>query len=151
MESAQTKEMILVVDNDERILEIMRARMLANAYGCLTAITGGQGLALFDEQRIDLVITDMNMPGCDGISFTEELRRRSDVPIIMMTAYPLSYQAVPTKFRRVCLFAKPFPWEGMLQRIRLEIDGSHTDSIGPSVTKPERKGISEGIRNYPRA
>ena len=81
---------ILVVDDDESVRFVMR-RVLRNLDGgceVVTASSGGEALDRVGEGTFDLVITDLRMPGIDGIRLTEALRARDARPtIVWMTAY----------------------------------------------------------------
>ena len=77
---------ILLVDDDPMITEPL-ARALGEAgYGVRTAYTGPAGLALALSERPALVVLDVMLPEMDGWQVCQELRRRSTVPILMLTA-----------------------------------------------------------------
>ena len=78
---------ILIIDNDGGMVAAISTRLESMGYRCVTAGTGGQGIAIFREQTIDLVITDLNMPAGDGITLTRTLRETSEVPIIIITGF----------------------------------------------------------------
>ena len=77
---------ILVIDDEPKIAELCRDYLAAAGYAVLTAGDGPQGLALARRDRPDLVVLDLMLPGMDGLDVCRELRRDSDVPIIMLTA-----------------------------------------------------------------
>ena len=85
---------ILVVDDTiltQRLLEVMLRRV---NHSTLTALNGLEALACLEETTVDLIITDINMPEMDGISFLDALRndsRHKDLPVIVMTANGLPY------------------------------------------------------------
>ncbi len=80
---------ILVVD-DEPVTQLMLGMMLQrNDYTVITAIDGKDALAHLATQKVDLVITDVNMPKMDGLTMLQQLRadkRFEHLPIIMFTA-----------------------------------------------------------------
>ena len=81
---------ILVVDDDERVLFVLRRALLAfqNEYEIVTASDGRQALNKAEEIPFDLVITDLKMPGVDGISLTQAIRDlNSGTVVIWITAY----------------------------------------------------------------
>ena len=77
---------ILIVDDEPQIVEICRDYLKAAGYETVTASNGVQGLSLARREKPDLVVLDLMMPEMNGLDFTREIRRESDVPIIMLTA-----------------------------------------------------------------
>ncbi len=77
---------VLVVDDMDMVLGIVR--ILLEKFGCrvATANSAKDGLLILEEQPIDLIVTDVMMPECDGIAFLREVRQRTtDVPVVLMT------------------------------------------------------------------
>ncbi|MBK8048444.1 MAG: response regulator transcription factor [Anaerolineales bacterium] len=79
-------ELILVVDDEPRIVKLARDYLERAGFRVAEAGDGPGALALARQQRPDLVVLDLNLPGMDGLEVCKALRRTSDVPIIMMTA-----------------------------------------------------------------
>ncbi len=77
---------ILIVDDEPQIVEICRDYLKAAGYETVTANNGSQALALARREKPDLIVLDLMMPEMDGLDVTREIRRASDVPIIMLTA-----------------------------------------------------------------
>jgi DNA-binding response OmpR family regulator len=77
---------ILVVDDEPKIAEICQDYLKAGGYDVLTAKTGLEGLSAARREKPDLVVLDLMLPEMDGLDVCRELRRESDVPIIMLTA-----------------------------------------------------------------
>lgn len=77
---------ILVADDDERILRLLSDYLIFNKYEVVTAIDGEKALEKFKEIDFDLVILDVMMPIYDGWIVCKEIRKQSQVPIIMLTA-----------------------------------------------------------------
>ncbi len=77
---------ILLVDDEIEILEICRDYLKASGYDVVTAKNGMQGLSYAKKEKPDLIVTDLMMPEMDGIDLTHNIRKESDVPIIMLTA-----------------------------------------------------------------
>ncbi|MBI3359707.1 MAG: response regulator transcription factor [Chloroflexi bacterium] len=77
---------ILVVDDEPEIVRLVRAYLERAGFVVVTAGEGRQALAVFRYERPNLVILDLNLPGMDGLDVCREMRRASDVPIIMLTA-----------------------------------------------------------------
>ncbi|MCE3226849.1 MAG: putative response regulator receiver protein [Bacteroidetes bacterium] len=80
---------ILVIDDSESIREVITVGLQSSGYNVIKGINGADGLEqLRQSQGIDLVITDLNMPVMDGISFVKEVRKDANyrfLPIIVLT------------------------------------------------------------------
>ena len=80
------KEKILVVDDEASIRRILETRLSMIGYDVVTAGDGEEALETFRKAEPDLVVLDVMMPKLDGYGVCQELRKESDVPIIMLTA-----------------------------------------------------------------
>jgi len=77
---------ILAVDDDERIVNFLRAKLKALGYEVLTAGNGLEGLEQAQAQEPDLIVLDLLMPKMDGLEMLKVLRSFSAVPVIILTA-----------------------------------------------------------------
>ncbi|MFZ0544103.1 MAG: response regulator [Candidatus Promineifilaceae bacterium] len=103
---------VLVVDDailTQRLLEVMLRRI---NHKTIQALNGLEALARLKDNAVDLVITDINMPEMDGLSFLDELRADSshkNLPVIVMTASGLPYiPQMVTKKGATIFLAQPF-------------------------------------------
>ncbi|MBO2519182.1 MULTISPECIES: response regulator transcription factor [Limnochorda] len=80
------KERILVVDDEPSILELVRFALERDGFEVVTAADGEVALREFRNRPADLVILDLMLPGKDGFEVFRELRKESQVPVIMLTA-----------------------------------------------------------------
>ncbi|HQC53501.1 MAG TPA: response regulator, partial [Lentisphaeria bacterium] len=81
------KPTILIIDDERNTREGIKLA-LEDKYNVLLAEDGLRGLAILKEKKVDIVLTDLRMPGLDGMDFTREVSSREDHPlIIMLTAY----------------------------------------------------------------
>lgn len=83
------KESILVVDDEEDILELIRYNLSREGYGVLLATTGEEALRLVKNDSPDLMVLDLMLPGVDGLEVTRRIRRQAkggSIPIVMLTA-----------------------------------------------------------------
>ncbi|MBI2831790.1 MAG: response regulator, partial [Chloroflexi bacterium] len=80
------KSRILVVDDDLDLLRIVTRTLELEGYEASPAAGGKFGLALFQEQKPDLVILDIMMPDIDGYQVLKQIREHSNVPVIILTA-----------------------------------------------------------------
>lgn len=79
-------EKILVVDDEASIRRILETRLSMIGYEVITAKNGEEALVLFHTEYPSLVVLDVMMPKLDGYGVCQELRKESDIPIIMLTA-----------------------------------------------------------------
>lgn len=79
-------DLILVVDDEAKIVKLAQDYLEKNGYRVTSAGDGKTALAAFRQQKPDLVVLDLNLPGMDGLEVCRAIRRESDAPIIMLTA-----------------------------------------------------------------
>ncbi len=80
------KGKILVVDDEKKMVDLVRAYLERDGYQVVEAADGRQALEVFHRTLPDLLILDLMLPEIDGLEVCREIRRTSDVPIIMLTA-----------------------------------------------------------------
>jgi two-component system NtrC family response regulator len=86
---------VLIVDDERNYLLVLEALLSEEGYQVITAEGALRGLECLDENELDVVITDMKMPGMDGMDFMERVQlRQPDLPVIMMTAFGSVEKAV---------------------------------------------------------
>jgi len=81
-----TGKKILVVDDEKKLADLLKAYLEHEGYRVLQASDGVQALAKFESEKPDLVVLDVMMPRIDGLETCQRIRKKSDVPIIMLTA-----------------------------------------------------------------
>lgn len=77
---------ILIVDDEPKILEIVQSYLTKNNYQPFMAQTGQEALEIFDREKISLVVLDLMLPDLSGEQICREIRKKSAVPVIIMTA-----------------------------------------------------------------
>ncbi len=77
---------ILVVDDEPKIVQLVRDYLERAGFAVSTARDGNEALMRAHQERPDLIVLDLGLPGFDGLEVTRRLRRDSGVPIIMLTA-----------------------------------------------------------------
>jgi len=77
---------ILIVDDEEKILEVIESLFLRAGYNVFKALNGKDAQSIFEKENIDLVILDLMLPDISGIEICQEIRKKSRLPIIMLTA-----------------------------------------------------------------
>ncbi|MDJ0720709.1 MAG: response regulator [Desulfobacterales bacterium] len=79
-------ETILIIDDDPDILDLLDSILAADDYGICRAANGEEALACFGSQSVDLVITDLNMPGMGGLEVLSAVKRQdADMEVIVLT------------------------------------------------------------------
>jgi two-component system, OmpR family, KDP operon response regulator KdpE len=82
----QTSPALLVVDDDPEILSSLSIHLRADGYRVLRATGGKEALAALEQEMPALAIVDLMMPGMDGFETSRRIKRRADIPIIILTA-----------------------------------------------------------------
>jgi len=87
--SRESSSRVLIVDGDADLVETL-ARLLGRfGHTCLAAASGPEAIRLIEIGSPDLVVTDLHMPGMDGISVARQARQQTPpIPVVLMTAYP---------------------------------------------------------------
>ncbi len=89
------KSTILLIDDDDSLRRVMEFSLAEVGYKVRTAKSGEEGLELFGKERFDSVITDITMPGMNGMEVLAKVRQRDErVPVIVITAYGTIESAV---------------------------------------------------------
>lgn len=84
----KVKQVILIVDDEEGLREGLSKLLESEGYAALSAESGEQALQILQQSHIDLVLTDMRMPGMDGIELLKKIRERHpNVGVIILTGY----------------------------------------------------------------
>ena len=86
---------VLVVDDERRARRVLQIMLEQNGLESVAADSGEEALQLFQQERIDLVLTDLRMPGMSGLDLLRQLRSLDpELPVILMTAYGTVESAV---------------------------------------------------------
>ena len=115
---------ILVVDDEKNYLVVLETLLRSEGYEVITADNAKDALEIVLESDVDLVLTDMKMPGISGMELLETIKRRKpDIPVIMMTAYGTIEMAVEAmKKNAYDYITKPFKNEELKRTIRKAIE-----------------------------
>ncbi len=117
-----TKQMILLADDDELIVDVLRHQLEREGFGVIATGNGAEALTLARSQRPDLVLLDVMMPGMQGWEVCRELRRESSVPILMLTARGEELDRVlGLELGADDYIVKPFSFRELLARIRANL------------------------------
>ena len=115
---------ILVVDDEPNYLIVISELLKEENYEVLTAPSGEDGLKVVEETDLDLVLTDMRMPGMGGLEFLKATKNHNkDLPVIMITAFgEVEKAVVAMKAGAYNYLSKPFNNEELLMNIRKAIE-----------------------------
>ena len=86
IQEESTRQKILVADDEASIRRILETRLKMVGYDVVVTEDGEEAVEVFNKENPDLVVLDVMMPKMDGYGVTREIRRTSDVPIIILTA-----------------------------------------------------------------
>ena len=111
------RKTVLVVDDDVHILEVLEARLASADFNVLTAARGKEALDMLQSQQVDLMISDIRMPGIGGIELLKEaLAIQPELPVVLLTAYGNIPDAVhAVKLGAVDYITKPFDGRDLVQ------------------------------------
>ncbi|RJQ50533.1 MAG: sigma-54-dependent Fis family transcriptional regulator [Desulfobacteraceae bacterium] len=109
-------ETVLIVDDEKNYPPIIAAVLQEEGYETLTANSGPEALRVLQNSDVDLIVTDMKMPGMDGMLLLEEVKRRNpELPVIMMTAHGTVERAVEAMQKGAYNYIlKPFDNESLI-------------------------------------
>ncbi|MCC6728218.1 MAG: response regulator [Chthonomonadales bacterium] len=111
----------LVVDDEPTVTDLVSAILERDGYRCRAAGDGAQALAMLAEQPADFVLTDVRMPGMNGLELLEQVRMHyPDIFVILLTGAADVEMVVRALRSGACDFiTKPFRLEGLQERMRL--------------------------------
>ena len=115
---------ILVVDDEPNYLIVLSELLKEEGFEVLTAQRGEEGLKIVEDVDLDIVLTDMRMPGMDGLELLKAIKNyNNDLPVIMITAFgEVEKAVVAMKAGGYNYLAKPFNNEELLVNIRKAIE-----------------------------
>lgn len=123
-------ERILIIEDDEEILRVLKRVLSYEGYIVDTALTGKAGLTLADQQRPDLVVLDWMLPNMDGLEVCRELQKIGNQPILMLTAKDTTQDRVEGLDAGADDYVvKPFEIEELLARIRALLRRTAADRV----------------------
>ncbi|MBW2684145.1 MAG: sigma-54-dependent Fis family transcriptional regulator, partial [Deltaproteobacteria bacterium] len=111
---------ILIVDDEPNYLVVLSELLQDEGFEVFTAPDGEQGIKIVNDVDLDIVITDMQMPGMDGIQFMQQIKEKlSDLPVIVITAYAEVDKAVEAmQAGAFSYLAKPFSNDELIVSLR---------------------------------
>ncbi|GAE94937.1 DNA-binding response regulator [Gracilibacillus boraciitolerans JCM 21714] len=134
-------EVILLVEDDEQIHEMVLNHLKKEGYRVISAFDGHEAIALFSEEKVDLILLDLMLPSSNGIEIMQKIREESLVPILIMSAKDSDVdKALGLGFGADDYIGKPFSLIEMTARVNAALRRSNQYIQGTS-TKQENKLI----------
>src|SRR5579885_1825851 len=134
---------ILIVEDEAKMQRLLQLSLAEEGYTTRSASDAEQGLRLLRQEKFDLVITDLKLPGMDGLEFLQAVKRTdARIPVILMTAFGTVETAVQAmKAGASDYVLKPFSLEEIkliIQRelnvLRLQEESQSAGSLGEALS-----------------
>jgi two-component system alkaline phosphatase synthesis response regulator PhoP len=146
---------VLVVDDERNIVELVRLYLEKEGFAVVSASDGEQALVQYERSDPDLVILDLMLPKLDGFEVCRELRRRGDVPILMLTARSEDIDAiVGLELGADDYVTKPFNPRALVARVKAILrrtdataKGGRPIQVGELRIDPRRREATIGDRH----
>ena len=133
-------ELILVVDDEIHIRSVVEEYLKRGNFRVASAGDGLAALAVFRAEKPDFVILDLNLPKLDGLDVCREIRKESNVPIIMLTArVEEADRLIGLELGADDYIVKPFSPRELVARVRTVLRRA-----SPAASAPEHRKINEG-------
>ncbi|MEX0847415.1 MAG: response regulator transcription factor [Ilumatobacteraceae bacterium] len=144
-------DVVMVVEDDHSVRALVRMLLEDEGLTVLEAATGTQAVERFAHEQVDLVLLDIRLPGMSGFEVCRQLRRTSDVPIVMVTAQHDSHDVVAgLEMGADDYITKPFNDRELLARVRAQLrrktSAARADAaitVGDVVVKPDEGRASK--------
>lgn len=146
---------VLIVDDEPRLLRVLRMGLPEHGFNVLSASNGQEALKILFDKHVDIVVTDVRMPLMDGVEFIYEMERLGiSLPVVVTTAYADVDTAVKTLKHGACDYIrKPFSVDELVQSLR---NALKSESAAPAesvsfdlqfqVDAKEKEAIQKALR-----
>lgn len=136
---AVNKQKILIVDDDNNIAELISLYLKKECYDTLIAEDGEEALVKFDTWQPDLMLLDLMLPGIDGYQVCREIRTRSQMPIIMLSAKGEVFDKVlGLELGADDYMEKPFDPKELVARVKAVLRRCHSSGAAASASPNEK-------------
>jgi DNA-binding response OmpR family regulator len=139
MAIAMSPQKVLVVDDEDHILELARLYLSREGYQIETVADGALALARFGQTKPDLVVLDIMLPNVDGLTICREIRKSSQVPIIMLTARDeVTDKVVGLELGADDYLTKPFHPQELVARAKALVRRARIEPDQPRLVRAGR-------------
>ena len=115
----EERKKIMVVDDDQHIAELVSLYLMKEGYKTMEIYDGREALEKVDSFQPDMMLLDLMLPGMDGYKVCTEVRKKSDIPIIMLTAKGETFDKVlGLELGADDYIVKPFESKELLARVK---------------------------------
>ncbi|MBE5906673.1 MAG: response regulator transcription factor [Lachnospiraceae bacterium] len=146
------KQKILIVDDDENISELISLYLTKECFDTLSVHDGLEAVTAFENYQPDLILLDLMLPGMDGYQVCREIRTRSNVPIIMLSAKCEIFDKVlGLELGADDYIEKPFDNKELVARVKAVLRRFNITTEGGSLDDlkiVEFPGLSVNLTNY---
>ena len=146
---------MLIVDDEERLLRVLRLGLPEHGFNVLTAANGQESLKILFDKQVDVVVTDVRMPVMDGVELIYEMERLGiKLPIVVTTAHADIETAVKTLKHGACDYIrKPFSVEELVQSVKkamekisnLHLPVSNDFDLQTQMDSKEKEAIQKAL------
>jgi DNA-binding NtrC family response regulator len=146
---------VLIVDDEPRLLRVLRMGLPEHGFNVLTASNGQEALKVLFDKHVDIVVTDVRMPLMDGVEFIYEMERLGiGLPVVVTTAYADVDTAVKTlKHGARDYIRKPFSVDELVQSLHNALKAGAAVSVAAGsfdlqlqVDAKEKEAIQKALR-----
>ena len=123
-------EKILIVDDDINICELLRLYLVKEGYSVVIANDGMSAVSMLESEKPDLILLDIMLPRLDGWQVCREIRKNSNVPIIMLTAKSETFDKIlGLELGADDYISKPFDTKEVIARVKAVLRRSVGDDV----------------------
>lgn len=136
-----TKQKILIVDDDENIAELISLYLAKECFDTMMVHDGMDAISAFDTYQPNLILLDLMLPGIDGYQVCREIRGKSNVPIIMLSAKGEVFDKVlGLELGADDYIIKPFDSKELVARVRAVLRRYQTQPAVQQTTTSQNQG-----------
>ncbi len=140
---------ILIVDDDENICELLNLYLKKDGFDTLLAYNGMQAVEYSEKFNPDLILLDIMLPQLDGWQVCREIRKKSDVPIIMLTAKGETFDKIlGLELGADDYITKPFDTKEVIARIKAVLRRTHDKENQQGVKEVRFDKLIINLTNY---
>lgn len=140
---------ILIVDDDKNICDLLRLYLEKDGYSVLLSHDGEEAVVKFNALKPDMVLLDIMLPGMDGWQVCREIRKKSNVPIIMITAKGETIdKVIGLELGADDYIVKPFDAKEVIARINAVTRRVGSINVEPEVKEVRYEKLSVNMTRY---